>query len=68
MGRTFEAVAKTARFAIIICARVVAAPMLRSMPAVRMTSVWAIARVPTTTVCCVTNEMFCGSRKRSFSA
>jgi hypothetical protein len=42
------------------------APTERSMPAVRMMSVWAIARVPTTATCCVIRERFAGFQKRSF--
>ena len=41
------------------------APTERSMPAVRITSVWAMPRVPTTITCWTTSERFAGSRKRS---
>ena len=43
------------------------APTERSMPAVRMMSVWAMASVPTTATCCVMSERFAGFRKRSLS-
>ena len=42
----------------------ITAPTERSMPAVRMMSVWAMASVPTTATCCVMSERFAGARKR----
>ena len=41
------------------------APTERSMPAVRMMRVWAIARVPTTATCCVISDRFSTRRNRS---
>jgi hypothetical protein len=41
-------------------------PHDKSMPAVRMTSVWPMAMVPTTMTCCMMSEKFCSDRKRSF--
>jgi hypothetical protein len=46
----------------------ITAPTDRSIPAVRMMSVCAIASVPTTATCWVTSDRFAGSRKRSFSS
>src|SRR4051794_20535405 len=40
-------------------------PQERSMPAVRMTSVWPMARVPSTITCCSTSEKFVPVRNRS---
>src|SRR5262245_54087854 len=40
-------------------------PHERSMPAVRMISVWPIAMTPTTITCCRMSEKFCSDRKRS---
>ena len=40
-------------------------PHDRSMPAVRMISVWPIAMTPTTMTCCRTSEKFSPVRKRS---
>ena len=51
--------------AITIEERTMIAPTERSMPAVRMTSVWAMPRVPTTITCWTISERFAGSRKRS---
>ena len=41
------------------------APTERSMPAVRMTSVWAMPSVPTTITCWTISDRFAGARKRS---
>ena len=54
--------------AITIDDRTMIAPTDRSMPAVRITSVWAMPRVPTTITCWTTSERFAGSRKRSVVA
>ena len=43
------------------------APMLRSIPAVRMISVWAMASVPTITVCWVISDRLVARMNRSFS-
>ena len=43
-------------------------PTERSMPAVRMTRVCAIARVPTTATCWVISDRLAGARKRSLSS
>src|SRR6516225_1772616 len=40
-------------------------PQDRSMPAVRMMSVWPMARTPTTISCCRMSEKFCSDRKRA---
>ena len=41
------------------------APTERSMPAVRMTSVWAMPSVPTTITCWTISDRLAGARKRS---
>ncbi len=53
-------------WAISIDESTITAPTDRSMPAVRMMSVWATASVPTTATCWVIRERFAGARKRSF--
>ena len=68
IGKTFDATTKTARLAISICPKIMIDPMDRSMPAVRMMSAWAIARLPTITVCWTIKEMVEGRRKRSLTA
>ena len=50
----------TASFVITIWPSAMTVPTERSIPAVRITSVWPIARTPTTIVCCSTSERFCG--------
>src|SRR6218665_3885906 len=40
-------------------------PQDRSMPAVRITSVWTIAITPTTITCCRISEKVCADKKRS---
>jgi hypothetical protein len=42
-------------------------PIERSIPAVRMIRAWAIARLPTITVCCTISEMVEGSRNLSLT-
>ena len=54
-----------ASFVITICPSAITVPTERSMPAVRITSVWPIARTPTTITCWSTSERFWASRKRS---
>ena len=39
-------------------------PTDRSMPAVRITRVWAIATIPVTVTCCNTSDMVPAVRKR----
>ena len=51
--------------AIMIDDRTMIAPTERSMPAVRITSVWAMPSVPTTITCWTISERFAGARKRS---
>ncbi|CAB4960328.1 unannotated protein [freshwater metagenome] len=62
IGRTLDAVTETARLAMTIWPKTMMAPMLRSMPAVRMMRVCAMAKVPTTTVCWVRKDRLPGSR------
>ena len=47
--------------------KIMIAPMDRSMPAVRMMSVCAMARVPTITVCWIISEIVEGRRNRSLT-
>ena len=54
-----------ASLAITIEDRTMIAPTERSMPAVRMTSVWAMPSVPTTITCWTISDRFAGARKRS---
>jgi hypothetical protein len=49
-------------------ARIMTAPTERSMPAVRMMSVWAMARVPTTETCWVIRDRFSTRRNLSLSS
>ena len=55
----------TAILVITIEPSAIAVPHDRSMPAVRMISVWPMASVPTTMTCWMISEKFAGSRKRS---
>src|SRR5579884_722470 len=55
----------TASFVIRICPSAITVPTERSMPAVRITSVWPIASTPTTSVCCRTSDRFSVCRNRS---
>ena len=55
----------TANLVITIEPSAIAVPHDRSMPAVRMISVWPIASVPTTITCWMISEKLAGSRKRS---
>ena len=55
----------TASLVITMPPSAITMPQLRSMPAVRMISVWPIAIVPTTITCCRMSEKFCTDRKRS---
>ena len=41
------------------------APTERSMPAVRMTSVWAMPTMPMIVTCCRTSDRLNGGKKRS---
>ena len=54
-----------ASFVITIWPSAITVPTERSMPAVRITSVWPIARTPTTITCWSTSERFWTSRNRS---
>jgi hypothetical protein len=55
----------TANFVITIEPSAMTIPHDRSIPAVRMTSVWPIAITPTTMTCCRISEKFWPVRKRS---
>ena len=55
----------TASLVITIEPSAIAVPHDRSMPAVRMISVWPMASVPITITCWMISEKFAGSRKRS---
>jgi len=55
----------TASLVITMPPSAITMPHDRSMPAVRMISVWPIAIVPTTITCCRISEKFCTDRKRS---
>ena len=48
----------TASFVITIWPSAITVPHERSMPAVRITSVWPIASTPVTITCCSTSERF----------
>jgi hypothetical protein len=52
-------------FAMTIDESTMIAPTERSMPAVRMISVWAMPSVPTTITCWTISDRLPGSRKRS---
>ena len=52
----------TASLVMTIEPSAIAVPHDRSMPAVRMISVWPIASVPTTITCWMISEKFVGSR------
>ena len=54
-----------ASFVMTICPSAITVPTERSIPAVRITSVWPIASTPTTITCCSTSERFWAWRKRS---
>jgi hypothetical protein len=54
-----------ASFVITICPSAITVPTERSIPAVRITSVWPIASTPTTITCCSTSERFSAWKKRS---
>ena len=55
----------TASLVITIEPSAIAVPHDRSMPAVRMISVWPMASVPITITCWMISEKFAGSRNRS---
>ena len=55
----------TASLVITIEPSAITVPHDRSMPAVRMISVWPMASVPTTITCWMISEKFVGSRNRS---
>ena len=55
----------TASLVITIDPRAIAVPQERSMPAVRMISVWPMASVPTTITCWMISEKFLASRNWS---
>ncbi len=55
----------TASLVITIAPSAMIAPHARSMPAVRMISVWPIASVPITITCWKISEKFWPERKRS---
>jgi hypothetical protein len=48
----------TASFVITTCPSAITVPTERSIPAVRITSVWPIASTPTTITCCITSDRF----------
>jgi hypothetical protein len=48
----------TASLVMTMLPRAITAPLERSIPAVRMISVWPTARVPTTMTCCTISEKF----------
>ena len=55
----------TANLVMTIDPNAMTAPHERSMPAVRMISVWPMASVPTTITCCKTSEKFVAGEERS---
>ena len=57
----------TASLAITTAPRAMTAPSERSMPAVRMTSVWPMARVPTTMTCWTISDRLVPVRNRGDS-
>ena len=52
-----------ASFVITTCPSAITVPTERSIPAVRITSVWPIASTPTTITCCSTSERFWASQE-----
>ncbi len=65
IARKGEAPFSITAFVITICPSAITVPTERSIPAVRITTVWPIARTPTTITCWSTSERFWASRKRS---
>src|SRR4029453_13669488 len=54
----------TASLVMTMLPNAITAPLDRSIPAVRMISVWPIARVPTTITCCTTSDRLLPVRNR----
>ena len=67
MARKGFTPAATASLVMTILPRAITAPLERSMPAVRITSVWPMASVPTTMTCCTTSDRLLPVRNRSDS-